>query len=104
QYLLAVQNRRKATFERENWEFATGDAPQGSGFLLGRIAYVVPTRQPGRSRIVVSEVAHIDLPNIWPGERSPILYRDLAQFGIDPAKLTWEPVAPAPVAEAPAPG
>jgi hypothetical protein len=93
-YLLAVQNKRKATNERENWQFATGDAPQGSGFLLGKIIDVVPTDDPTRRRIVVSEIAHIDLPNIWPGDRSPILYRDLATFGIDPDKLTWVPVPP----------
>jgi hypothetical protein len=93
-YLLAVQNRKKATYERENWDFATGDAPQGSGFLLGKIIDVVPTDDPNRRRIVVSEIAHIDLPDIWPGQRSPILYRDLAAFGIDLDKLTWLPVAP----------
>lgn len=84
-----------------------GPEPKGSAFLVGRVSDVVPsTEHPGRWLVRMSEFARVNLPDVWKGWRNPVKYIDLAELGIDPAELTFEPMPePSPqAASAPAAG
>ncbi|HEX3498650.1 MAG TPA: hypothetical protein VHT04_04950 [Stellaceae bacterium] len=103
-YLVCAQNERKALAERDNWPAATGTEPHGSGFLVGVISDIVPSGEPGRSRICISKVARIAKPNLWPRVFGPVLYRNIADLGIDLATLKWQHVrspTPIPATDAP---
>lgn len=85
---------------RSGLDEVEGPEPKGSAFLVGRVSDVVPsTEHPGRWLVRMSEFARVNLPDVWKGWRNPVKYIDLAELGIDPADLTFEPM-PEPSAEA----
>jgi len=112
QYVLFCQNFSKSEAMKKEWEeFATATKPHGTGFMLARIADVVPANQLDPSPDVedrwiftLSEFAKIDLEEVWKGWRFPINYQhSLQDFGLDPATLQFEPMPPPVAVETPAP-
>jgi hypothetical protein len=58
---------------------------------LGRIEDVVPsTTSFSRYLFKFSEFACVNIPNAWNGNRNPVQYATLSDFGIDPTRLKWE--------------
>jgi len=99
-YLVCTQNH-----PGEEW--ATPEAPQGTGFLVGKIMGVEPSAEgEDRWHIRISEYAPIDIPDLWDGGRNPVRYTTLEALGIDPSTLNFEPMpepdAPSSGASAPA--
>jgi len=106
EFMVLTQNFWKAQEMKGNmpgaWSFATGQAPHGSAFAVGRLAGLEEwtDNDPGeswRGTFIFSEIARLDppIPNVWPGVRSSILYdKTLSGLGIDPSSLKWEPMPP----------
>jgi len=92
------QNRAK------NYKFlvccSSVGASRGSGFLVGKISGVefhkLDDKGKNRYIIQVSEVAVIDIPDLWPGNQNPIRYTSLEELGIDLSGLKFEKVAATP--------
>ena len=42
--------------------------------------------------LTFSEYAEIDIPDVWPGNRNPVLYTDLESLNIDVNTLHFEPM------------
>lgn len=94
-----VVDRRKAKhYEylvccRSGVDWVEGPEPHGSAFLVGRISDVVPsTETPGRSLIKISAFARVDVGYAWRGWRNPVRYTNFEELGIEPEKLTFEPM------------
>jgi hypothetical protein len=88
-YLVCTRNRH-----HEN----SGPEDHHTAFLVGRISRVeISPERNDRYIVRFSEFAEIDLPDVWPGGRNPIMYvDDINSLGIDVAALQWEPVKAAP--------
>lgn len=93
QYVVCTRNANTRTAE--------GPEKHATGFLVGRIADVVPSPEyPERWLIQFSEYAEIAQPDVWgKGWRNPVRYTSLEDLGIDLASLKWKPM-PEPVATA----
>lgn len=69
---------------------------RGSAFLIGKISGVevdrVEDTDQKRYAICISEVASIDIPDLWPGNQNPVRYTTLEDLGIDPSKLSFQKV------------
>jgi hypothetical protein len=87
-----------------------GPEAHHAAFIVGKISDVVPCKPTPendeapekRYLIEFSEYAHVNIPNVWAGERNPIKYRSADDLGIDFSTLNWEPMPkpdnlPAPV-------
>ncbi|MBP7002323.1 hypothetical protein [Amaricoccus sp.] len=86
-YAVFCRNRHTA-------EPVEGNESHGDGFLVARIAGVVPSpRITGRSIIQLAEVAPIEIPELWQGFRNPTLYTSMDSLGIDVGALDWRPMA-----------
>ncbi len=52
----------------------SGGVDRGSGFLVGKISHVefsrVDEKENNRYLIGISEVAHIDMSDLWPGQQN----------------------------------
>lgn len=95
EYVICVQNRAL------NDDWGTATAPHHAAFLVGRLKDVARSTESGcefRWILRFSEYAEINVADAWPGNRNPILYTDLASFGIDVDTLKFNPM---PVIEAP---
>jgi hypothetical protein len=89
QYVICVQNRGFA----DDW--GNVSAPHHTAFLVGRLKDVVRSQEKdcdNRWVLVFSEYAEVDVPNAWPGNRNPVLYTTLDQFGIDVTELQFQPM------------
>jgi hypothetical protein len=76
-----------------NSDWVEGPEPHHSAFLIGKVKDVVPASdQDGRYLIEFSEVARVNIPDVWKGDRNPVRYSTLDDLGIDPATLPWEPM------------
>jgi hypothetical protein len=76
-YLVCVQNRN------QTWGQAT--AEHQSAFLIARISSVTKSTEKNagdRSIIKISEFADITVPNSWDGNRNPVAYTKLSDYGI----------------------
>jgi hypothetical protein len=106
-FMVLTQNLWKAQEMKGTapgaWSFATGRAPHGSAFAVGRLAGLEewtdkdPDEKSWRGTFIFSEIARLDPPilTVWPGVRSSILYdKTLSGIGIDPSSLKWEPMPP----------
>ena len=84
EYCVCVQNRK------QGWGGA--DYPHHHAFMVGRIERVDPTDdRAGRFIIKFKEYALIDSPDAWDGNRNPVRYSTLEEFGItDPSNLDWK--------------
>lgn len=78
-----------------------GPEAHRSAFLVGMVSDVVPclpTPENGESPqnrylIKFSKFARVNIPDVWvKGDRNPVKYMSIEDFGIDPAKLAWEPM------------
>ena len=89
------QNRAK------NYKFlvccSSVGANRGSGFLVGKISgvefHMVDEKGKDRYIIQISEVAVIDIPDLWPGNQNPVRYTSLEELGIDLSALKFEKVS-----------
>jgi hypothetical protein len=101
-YVLMSRNARDERLERGATE------PHRSAFLVGRLSEVVPdSERPQRYLLKFSDYALVDVPDVWSGNRNPVAYGRLQDFGINPDALDWqpmpelaEPAAPAAAAQA----
>lgn len=93
-YVLATRNRAHPE------TLSGGPEPHQSAFLIGKISAVEPSpERPDRFIIRFKEYVVLDppIPDVWPGSRNPVWYAsDLAQFGIDEAKLQWQRIGDPP--------
>jgi hypothetical protein len=92
-WLVCTQNRHHA-----DHDFEDATEPHGSAFLVGKIAGLRRSEEnPNEERwlIAISEYALIELPNVWGGWRNPVRYTSLADLGIDPRSLSFQPLAKA---------
>ena len=75
---------------------SSGGANGGSAFLVGKISGIefdhVGDKGKNRYAICVSEVAAVDIPDLWPGNQNPVRYTTLEDLGIDPSKLSFQKV------------
>ena len=92
-YVICTRNAHASWVE--------GSEPHRSAFLVGKVSDVVPcTPTPENSEtaqhrylIKFSEFARVSIPDVWvKGDRNPVKYMSIEDFGIDPAKLAWEPM------------
>lgn len=89
EYVICVQNRG---FE-DDWGKVS--ALHHTAFLVGRLKSVVRSQEENcenRWLLTFSEYAEINVADAWPGNRNPVLYTDLQQFGIDVSKLEFHPM------------
>lgn len=97
---LSPENARNCTYavmcfnaRGEHFRDGKSSVEHGSGFLVGRIAGIVPSRDDeGRWIVRFSEVAEISLERLWPGHQSPFTYTSIHSLGIDPGSLNFQPV------------
>lgn len=70
-----------------------------SAFLVGKVRDVVPCEptpendESSKHRFLIqfSEFARIEIEDVWSkGDRNPVKYVSLGDFGIDASKLNWE--------------
>ena len=84
-YLVAVANAHSKVERGHSKE------KQGHAFLVGKISGVMAVpEKPKRLIIQVSEYAEIDIPNCWSGQRNPVRYTNLDEFGVNPDELDWK--------------
>jgi len=89
------QNRAK------NYKFlvccSSVGANRKSGFLVGKISGVefhkVDEKKKNRYIIHISEVAVIDIPDLWPGNQNPVRYTSLEELDITLSDLKFEKVS-----------
>lgn len=75
-YVVCVQNRNQA------WGQAS--APHKQAFLIAEISEIVPTeKDPSRQLIKFKSFADIAVPDRWEGNRNPVAYARLSDFGIN---------------------
>lgn len=73
-------------------DYADGNEPHGSAFLVGRISRIGAAGD--RWRIEFSEYARISQPDVWTGDRNPVRYTDLTALGIDVDGLEFQKMEP----------
>lgn len=84
-YLVAAANAKAADSTHEV-------ANHGRAFLVGKISGLKDAPEsPGRKIIQFSEYAKIDIPNGWEGQRNPVRYAELSEFGLSPDRINWIP-------------
>jgi len=81
-YLVAVRHGHSGWSE--------DDTPHNTAFIIGRDLSVLPGRE---DRLIIGfrEYALVNVPDVWPGNRNPVAYMDLADIGIDASALEWLP-------------
>jgi hypothetical protein len=98
---LNPDSARRCTYvvcTRNRHHEGAGPEDHHTAFLVGRISRVELSPERNDRYIVrFSEFAEIDVPNVWPGGRNPIMYvDDITALGINVEALQWEPVVDAP--------
>jgi hypothetical protein len=87
-----------------------GTEEHQSAFLIGRVRDVIPceptpeNHEAPKNRFMIqfSEFALVNIPKVWQkGDRNPVKYGSLEDFGINPLALQWERM-PNPIEMAPA--
>jgi hypothetical protein len=76
-------------------EFSDATEPHGTAFLLAKVSGVAPPNdasEPDRWLITISEYARINVPDVWDHGRNPVRYTTLAELGIEPEKLEFQPM------------
>lgn len=67
-------------------------AKHGHAFLIGKISGVVDAPEnPGRKIIQLNEYAEINVPKGWQGQRNPVRYTNLSEFGLSDDQIKWIP-------------
>ncbi|QBF27469.1 hypothetical protein EXN22_17920 [Pseudomonas tructae] len=76
EYVVCVQNR--------NGSWGGPSAPHKTAFMIGKIEKIVPSEEDAaRQKIVFSKSAEISVPDMWDGNRNPVAYMTLGDFGIN---------------------
>jgi hypothetical protein len=74
----------------------TQSDPHRAAYLVGKVRDVIPAPgEPGRWFVRFSDYSEVLIPNIFPGQRSPVAYKtidDLQNLGLDPSALLFQPV------------
>jgi hypothetical protein len=74
-------------------EWSEGDEPHGAAFMVGRIGDVVPsTEVPDRWKILFSDYALVNIPDVWGGWRNPVRYTKMGKLGIEADSLAFSPM------------
>ncbi len=82
-----------------NAHWVEGQEAHRSAFLVGKVRNVLPceptveNEESFKHRFLIqfSEFARISLPEVWSkGDRNPVKYMSLEDFGLDPSQLAWE--------------
>ncbi len=89
QFIVCVQNQNAGD---KDWCKPT--EPHKTAFIIGHIADVVPSEIAGRFKVKLRDFCRINVPDVWRGWRFPVRYTTLADVGIDPADLVFEPIPP----------
>jgi hypothetical protein len=86
-WVICTQN------QHSNDARSNASEPHGTAFLIGKISGVVraPENQK-RWLIKISEYAEINVPNAWGGYQNPIHYGSLAELGVNPESLQFNPM------------
>lgn len=89
-YVVCVQNRISD-------DSGQASAPRHTAFVVGRLKSVVRSQEfPDRWILLFSEYAEIAISDAWSGNRNPVWYTNLEQFGIKADELNFQPM-PAPL-------
>lgn len=84
------------TQNAHNYEdYADGNEPHSSAFLVGRISRISPSTDPdvgGRWKIEFSEYARISQADVWAGDRNPVRYANLGALGVNIDAANFEKV------------
>jgi hypothetical protein len=83
-WVIATRNQKS--------DWAQGEEPHGSAFLIGRVSGVQPAPAPEEGRFVIGfdRYAELNIANAWTNNRNPVAYTSLDALGIDPEKLDWD--------------
>ena len=83
-YIVMVANANSKFKEQEKEK-------HGHAFMIGKVSgHFEDADYPGRLVIKFSEYAFIDIANKWSGQRNPVRYADITEFGLDLKNLAWE--------------
>lgn len=88
-YVICIQNRGFT----DDW--GSVSAPHHTAFLVGKLDTVVHSKEDNchnRWKLTFSEYAEINIPDAWPGNRNPVYYTNLDDFGIDISTLEFHPM------------
>ncbi|WP_369721073.1 hypothetical protein AB8Z38_28930 [Bradyrhizobium sp. LLZ17] len=77
-------------------DWVEGAEPHHTAFMIGKVSGVAPSGDNGRFLVQFSEYAKISIPDAWKGGRNPVSYSSLADLGIDPTQLDWQPMPQGP--------
>ena len=78
-------------------EWAEGNEPHGSAFMVGRISDIVPsTEVKNRWLVLFNEYARINAPNVWQGWRNPIRYTTFEELSLKFDDMHFEPMPAIP--------
>lgn len=84
-YIVATANTR-ASFSKHA---TTG---HGHAFLIGKVSGLKQAHgNSGRKIIQFSEYAEINVEDAWKGQRNPVRYTSLTEFGLSPDDIQWQP-------------
>lgn len=104
-WVLSPRNARRARYlvcvRNDDNHHASADEAHGTAFLVGTIcglAELAPRNGLKRWRILISEYATLDMPDVWKGWRNPVRYTDLSELGIDIDKVALQPLEQPPTA------
>lgn len=72
-------------------EWASSDSLHGAAFIVGRNSEIVRSAEnPDRWKILFSEYAELDQPDVWGGWRNPVKYSSLEELGIGVEDLDFQ--------------
>ena len=79
-------------------DWVEGTEAHHSAFLVGKVRDVVPCAatpendesEKNRYLIQFSEFARVNVADVWKGDRNPVRYVPVEEFGIDFSSLKWE--------------
>lgn len=77
-------------------DWVEGNEPHHTAFMVGKVKDVVPSGDNGRHLMQFSEYAIVNVPDAWNGGRNPVSYSSMADLGIDPSQLDWQPMPEGP--------
>ncbi len=92
EYVVCIQNHEQDYFDPKQLS-----APHHTAFLVGKLAGTA-TPDPGsddkgtRKKLLFSAYAEINMADKWPGNRNPVFYGTLEDFGINVDDLEFQPM------------
>jgi hypothetical protein len=89
-WLVCTQNRHNP-----DHNFSDATEAHGAAFMVAKISGISDKTDHGpggRWKILISEYALIQMPDVWGHERNPVRYSSLEDLGIDPKGLEFTPM------------